>query len=202
MRTTVRVWVIGGMMAMAAPAGAQTPAQTGSPGAALPAPIFITPPPAPATLLEAFRPADGSVLTIGYDDLGEVAGIIVDVREMRDSRGARARGVVVTIGNRRGPHEQSYVDADELPELMKGFDALLGVGTNPTQFRNFEVTYATRGELILYASSTRARGVVYHVEVGRGYRVSSGPLSGGEIHQLRTLFEGASQKLATIPPGK
>jgi len=43
---------------------------------------------------------------------------------------------------------------------------------------------------------------VYRVEVGRILKVASGPLTGGEMQQLRTLFEGASQKLATVPPGK
>jgi hypothetical protein len=190
--------MIGGVLAAVAAPNAQTPAQTPAPQA----PVIVGPPPPPATLLEAFKPADGSVLTVGYEDLGDVGNISVDVREMRDSRGARARGLVVTIGNRRGPQEQSYVDEDELPELMKGVDALLTMGHNPTGFKNFDVQYATRGELVLTASSSRNRGIVYRVEVGRLVKLASGPMTAGEIQQLRTLFEGASQKLATIPPGK
>jgi hypothetical protein len=199
MRRTVRLWVIACGVCLAMPAAAQTPPAA---GAAPQAPVIVSPAPPPATLLEAFRPANGSVLTIGYDDLGDVANISVDVREMRDSSGARARGVVVTVGNRRGPHEQSYVDEDELPELLKGVDALLTIGQNPTPYRNFDVQYATRGELVLTASSSRNRGIVYRVEVGRLLKVVSGPLTGGEIHQLRTLFEAASQKLATTGPPK
>jgi len=47
------------------------------------------------------------------------------------------------------------VDADEVGELLKGFDALLEVKANPTQFKNFEVRYTTRGELQLTAFSSR-----------------------------------------------
>jgi len=197
MNSITCMWTIGCVLATVLAPNAQAPAQ---PPAA--APVFVTPPPPPATLLEAFKPADGSVLTVGYEDLGDVANVSVDVREMRDSRGGRARGMVVTVGNRRGPHEQSYVDEDELAELLKGVDALLAIGHNPTPFRNFDVQYATRGELVLTASSSRNRGIVYRVEVGRILKVASGPLTGGEMQQLRTLFEGASQKLATVPPGK
>ena len=181
---------------LASSAAAQTPQEP----APAPAPVFVSPPPPPATLMERFKPANGSVLTIGSEDLGDVAGISVDVRELRDSSGNHARGVIVEMNaGRQAPHEQSFVDEDELPELLKGVDALLGVSQNPTPFKNFDIQYATRGELVLTASSSRNRGIVYRVEVGRLVKLRSGPLTAGEIHQLRTLFEGASQKLATVP---
>ena len=70
----------------AAPAAAQEPAPV------VPQPIAPLP---PATKLEAFAPAVGSVLTIGYDELGRVEGISVDVREMHDGQGASVRGLFV-----------------------------------------------------------------------------------------------------------
>src|SRR5262249_3455824 len=152
-------------------AAAQTPQEPAAPQA----PMFIGPPPPPATLLERFKPANGSVLTIGSEDLGEVAGISVDVRELRESSGKHARGVIVEISaGRQVPREQSFVDEDELPELLKGFDALLGVSQNPTPFKNFDIQYATKGELVLTASSSRNRGIVYRVEVGRLVKLQSG----------------------------
>ncbi|MDP9112443.1 MAG: hypothetical protein M3O20_02040, partial [Acidobacteriota bacterium] len=95
----------------------------------------------PATKMEAFKPTAGSVLTLGYDELGRVSGISVDVREMRDSKGANARGLLVEITESQFRKERSFVDADEIPELIKGFDALLDVKDNPTQFKQFEVRY-------------------------------------------------------------
>jgi hypothetical protein len=198
MRQAIRLSVVVCLMSLLplSSAAAQTPQDP----PAAPAPMFVSPPPPPATLLERFKPANGSVLTIGSEDLGEVAGISVDVRELRDSSGNLARGVIVEMSTgRQAPREQSFVDEDELPELMKGFDALLGISQNPTPFKNFDVQYATKGELVLTASSSRNRGILYRVEVGRFVKLRSGPLTAGEIHQLRTLFEGASQKLATVP---
>lgn len=43
--------------------------------------------PPPATKIGGFKPAAGSLVTLGYDDLGSVGGVSVSVREMRDSRG-------------------------------------------------------------------------------------------------------------------
>jgi hypothetical protein len=100
-----------------------------------------------------------------------------------------------------GDPEQAFIDPDEFADLLRGFDALLGITTNPTsQFRNFDLRYSTRGELVLTASSTRNRGVLYGVEVGRVLRARR-PLDGGEFHRLRTLVEAAQQKLATLVEG-
>jgi hypothetical protein len=81
-------------------------------------------------------------------------------------------------------------------------DRMINVTENPTQFRNFEMHYATKGELELVASSSRNRGVVFSVEVGRLAKLRREHLTGGELQQLRTLIEAASQKLATLVPGK
>ena len=184
-----------------APAGAQAPASPAGPPAAPPAPIIIGPPPPPATALEAFQAEPGGILTTSYEELGDVDGVLVEAREMKNSRGDRARGIVVTILDRQDRTVeplQAYIDPDEFNGLIHGFDALLAITVNPNgEFRNFDMRYATRGELVLTASSTRQRGVVYGVEVGRMLRTRRS-LNGGEFHQLRTLVEAAQQKLATL----
>ena len=179
---------------LAVPAAAQPPAQAPPPQE----PIILGPPPPPATALEGFGVPPGAVLMTAYEDLGEVDGVFVEAREMRDDRSRRVRGIVVTIAGRQPNPEQSYVDPDEFVELLKGFDTLLAITTSPSgQFRNFDMRYSTRGELVLTASSTRQRGVVYGVEVGRVLRARR-TLNGGEFHQIRTLVEAAQQKLATL----
>jgi hypothetical protein len=179
-----------------APATAQTPASPPQPE-----PIIVGPPPPPATALEAFRAAAGTIQFTAYEDLGEVAGVFVEARESRDSAGGRVRGIVVTMIQPRDNDrvaEPAYIDPEELPALMKAFDALEAITVNPNgEFRNFDMRYATRGELVLTASSTRQRGVIYGVEVGRMLK-SRRSLNGGEFHQLRTLVEAAQQKLATL----
>jgi hypothetical protein len=179
-------------------AGLLTAAMLAQAPAPPPPPVFIGPPPPPATALEAFQVPPGAILTSAYEDLGEVDGVTVEAREMRDGRGRSARGIVVTVAGREPDADRAFIDPDEIAALLKGFDALQAITVNPSgEFRNFDMRFSTKGELVLTASSTRQRGVVYGVEVGRMLR-SRRTLNGGEFHQLRTLVEAAQQKLATL----
>ena len=167
-------------------AGSQSPA------------VIAAPPLPPATRLEAFAPPPGSLVTIGYDRLGGVEGVFVEVREMHDERGGSASGLVVAVSDDQAhSRQESFVDADEIAGLVKGVDALLEVNRNPTNFDNYEVHYATRGELMLSALSTRAGGVVYGIEAGRLMKARREGLTSGEMVKLRGLFDAAAQKLRT-----
>lgn len=161
-----------------------------------PAATTMTPLPLPpATKLEAFQPALGSVLTIGYDELGRVEGVSVDVREMHDGQGASVRGLVVRVVENERHAEVSYVDEDEIPQLLDGFDALLDVRANPTEFKNFEVRYATKGELALSAFNTPSGNVLFAVQAGRPLTARRSGLTVSEMLRLRAMFGAAAQKL-------
>jgi hypothetical protein len=170
--------------------------------------MLVSPTLPPATLMEGFNAPAGAVVTVGREVIGEVAEISVDARELRDSTGGLVRGVVVEVteekaatqqsASERAVSRQSYVDVDELPALLRGIDQLLAVTENPTQFRNFDMQYATKGDLEITATSSRNRGMVYSVQVGRLAKARREGLSAGELQQFRTLIDGASQKLATL----
>ncbi len=138
-------------------------------------------PPPPATKLEANKPAAGSIVTFGYDDLSNVAGISVDARELRDSKNVPVRGLVVQVYQSQYREERSFVDVDEIPELLKAIDALLEVKSNPTSFRSFEVRYTTRGELRLTAYNSSAGAIRFAVEAGRTLKASRSDLSDKDL---------------------
>lgn len=173
------------------PAGAQgaaatSPASEQQQGAALP----------PATKLEAFKPSAGSVLTMGLTDLGKVRGLIsVQARELRDVRGLTARGLVVEVTQSQYRQERSFVDADEVPELVRGIDALLAVKANPTSFADFEVQYETHGALRVTAYSYRS-GVEYAVRAGRNLFAENLGLSTDELLAFRGLIAKGQTTLA------
>jgi len=152
--------------------------------------------------MEAFQPAAGSVVTFGYDDLGSVRGVSIDVRELKDSRGADVRGLLVKVTENEYHKESAFVDADEIPELLKGFDALLAVNANPTQFKSFEVRYTTRGGLQLTAFNGFRDGIAYAVQAGRITKAQALPLSADDMRKVRALFESAQQKLASLGPSR
>jgi len=153
---------------------------------------------APATKMEAFKPSAGSVVTFGYDNLGKIAGrISVDVRELRDTKGASVRGLLVDITESQYRNESSFVDADEIPELLKGVDSLLEVKENPTKFKQFEVRYTTRGQLVLTAFNTTAGAISYSIKAGRLVGATAF-VSAADMQSLRGLFDSAAQKLSSL----
>jgi hypothetical protein len=149
------------------------------------------------TKLEAFKPAAGSVLTVGYNELGEIGGVSIHAKELRDTKAGIARGLVVEVTESQYRKERSFVDVDELPELLKGADAVLAVKSNPTWFEQFEVRYRTRGDLQLVAFNNSRGMVSYALEVGRISNASAF-LSEAEMHQVRAMSE-AGMKLLGAP---
>jgi hypothetical protein len=116
---------------------------------------------------------------------------------MRDTKGASVRGLVVDITESQFRNESSFVDADEIPELLKGLDSLLEVKDNPTKFKQFEVRYTTRGQLVLTAFNTTAGVISYSIKAGRLVGATAF-VSAADMQSLRGLFDSASQKLATL----
>lgn len=161
-------------------------------------PAASSPPPPPATKLEAFKPAAGTVVTMGYDEIGKVRGISVDAREFRTAGGSSVRGLVVEVNESQYRTERSFVDADEVAELLRGIDALLEVKANPTSFENFEVRYTTKGELRLTAfnSPRNNNRISYSVEAGRVLKGQQF-IDEAEMRKLREYFATAQEKLGT-----
>jgi len=156
--------------------------------------------PPPATKLEGFRPTAGKIVTLGYDELGRIgglSGVSVDVRENRDADGVAVRGVVVDVRQSEYRQERAFVDADELPELLRGIDALLDIKANPTKFQMFEVRYETRGELELVAFNEANGKLSYSVQAGR-VTVARVWLNANELRRLRGMIDVAQTRLAAL----
>jgi hypothetical protein len=158
----------------------------------------------PATKLEGFQPTAGSLWTVGYDELGNTSfasGVTVDVRDVRDSNGGGARGLLIEVTESEFRKERSFVDADEIPELIKGTDALLGVKANPTQFKMFEVRYVTRGDLQLTVFNRGNATLHYAIQAGRTLRAQRF-LEASDMLKLLAMFEAALHKLTATNPGR
>ena len=149
--------------------------------------------PPPATKLEGFKPAAGSVVTVGITNLGRVSGVSVEVRELRDGSRAPVRGLVVQVTENQN-RQRSFVDSDEIPQLLRGIDALLDVRTNPTSFTSFEVRYATRGELSVTAFNSSDGKIDYAIDAGRVLKARR-VIDELQLRSLRKLFQTAHEML-------
>jgi hypothetical protein len=159
---------------------------------------------APATKLEGFKPAAGSVVILGYDDLGSIGSppVNVDVRQMSDTKGGKTLGIAVQVTENWYRKDTSLVDADEIPGLLKGIDSLIDAGSGSGKFDNVEVRYSTRGELLLTAYIINRGRPFFTIQAGRDSPVLSGRLSVKDMQKLRAIVEQAQQKINAIQSGK
>ena len=159
-------------------------------------------PPPPATKLEAaFDPSAGTLTTIGYDDLGTIPGqVTVEVREVRGPKGVLARGLLVRVRESDYSRDNAFVDADELPELLKGLDAILAIKENPTPFQGFEMSYTTRGKLELSAYSSGLGSIRYAIQAGRVTTSTVVNVHSDYMTRFRAMIVAAQEKIATLAP--
>ncbi|MEZ2347516.1 hypothetical protein [Terriglobus sp. RCC_193] len=112
-----------------------------------------------------FEPLAGSVIVLAYDNVGEVGGVSIEARELRNDRGGVSRGALAGVKQDEYRSNNSFIKAEELPELLKAFSALLAVNSNPTKFSNFEVKYKTHEDFEIIAFNSR-NGISYVVRSG------------------------------------
>lgn len=157
----------------------------------------------PKTELEELQLQTGSVIVRGSQRVGSVRAqgrVEVSAFEVIDTGGGRrARGVLVEVdeggsGAERGREVAAFVDYDELDGLLKGLESVGKIDRSETQLPGFEVSYRTKGDLVVSVFSVRgglARCVVSAGEFAPA-RVSI-PLD--ELANLRTLIAAAKNRL-------
>jgi hypothetical protein len=195
MRGVCRFAIAAALAGLATPAAAQV-VQVGVPPNS-PLPVVVQPAPSPVTALELFQPAGDSMLTVGHEILGGIGRgrILVEVRDMRDSTGRKAGGVMMTLVEGPSRNERIFIDFDEFPALFGKLDALLKITANPTQFKRFESRFTTRGNLsfVAYANSTGA--IDYALQVNKLPVATISGIDSADMLKLQALLEQAQQNL-------
>ena len=161
-------------------------------------PALVMPAPSPATRLESFVPEPGSVMTLGFEELGVFGRnrITVEVRHVRDSKGNSASGVAVLVNESPTRLERAFVDLDEIPDVLRNLDALLSIRGNPTPLKKFEARFATRGQLSFVAYSNTSGAIEYAVQMGRPVPASITNLDAVELLKMRSMLETAHHQLS------
>lgn len=154
----------------------------------------------PATKIEAFQPAAGTVVTLGYDDFATLNSTVrFDAREIRDADGNVVHGIHVDVQWLGQPQiGTAFVDVDEIPELIKGIDAILDVKANPTKFANFEVSYKTKGGLEVTAYNGYKGAIQYAIEAGRIPHVRRDGINPGDMQAVRQAVQKAYEKVRSV----
>lgn len=120
------------------------------------------------------------------------------VREYQGADGERVRGLLVEVEAGQYRRERSFVDADEIPELLRGIEALLALKQNPTSFQFFEHRYTTKGELQITVYNG-AEGIRYSIRAGRIIRAEVLNMTDGDLQKFRSLIASAQTRIQSLP---
>jgi hypothetical protein len=155
--------------------------------------------PIPTTKMEAFHPVEGSVVTLGYDEIPTgVRKVTLDARQLKSSDGSSVKGMKIEISEGDYKQEAVFIDMDELPELIHAIDVLAAISSNPTQSTSFEVRYTSRGSLQLTAFNQANGQISYAIQVGRITKAQTFTEVRG-MQSLKQAFMAARLKLDTLP---
>lgn len=127
---------------------------------------------APKTKLEAFTGAAGVVSIKGYVEVGTMKGtnpISVTAMTIRDAKtGQVTSGAVFEITEIKSygvDRSLSYVDADELADLLSGLTYISKADDTITPMKFYEAQYSTRGglKLVVFNNAQGQRQFLVHV---------------------------------------
>ena len=157
----------------------------------------------PKTKLEQFQAKTGSVIIMGFSEVGTVSGKFntrasVELREFTDaSTGAKQSGVLITIREARSERERvSYVDTDEVASLIAGIDYIAKV-TRAASLPSFQADYRTRGDLDISVYSEAAGTISAAIKTGR-IGAATAFVSLKELADFRLLLQKAQAALLAL----
>lgn len=193
MRARLSFVIALGLSGVAVPAAAQVGVPPNTP-----LPVVVQPVPQPLTRLEGFQPQSGSIMTVGHEILGAIGRgrVVVEVRDVRDTRGNMTGGVGLHISESPLRDERAFIDLDELPALLRNLDALLKYTANPTGFKRFEARFTTRGYLSFVAYSNSSGAIEYALQVNKMPPATILNVDSVDMLKLHALLEQAQQKLS------
>ena len=106
------------------------------------------------TELEKLSETTGIITILGYTDLGNVQtdpaypsyGIFIQKRIIEiPGSSINRKGIILKVQNYKGENGRSFVDQEEINDLIAGLEYISNVTKDITTLKNYEVTYTTIG---------------------------------------------------------
>lgn len=161
----------------------------------------------PRTRLETLQLKVGAVIvrgsqrvgTVRHPASGRVEVAALDVIETGSNQRARGLSLSIEEAGERGREATVFIDYDELPGLLEGLESMSRLDRGETQLPNFEVSYRTKGDLIVSVFSTRS-GIVRCVVASGPWTPSAVSFPAEEVGNLRALIATAKNRLDETRP--
>jgi len=138
---------------------------------AAPSPVVIVNPPPPKTHLQAMAEQKGTLIVCGYTDVGTVqrddgSYVRVTAAEFTNMGNATKQyGLLVFVHQTDGTAREtrSYIDEDEVDQLLSSLDAMSKLDRTNTQMNDYDAKIRTRGDLeIANIDDAGVREVAFH----------------------------------------
>jgi hypothetical protein len=160
-----------------------------------------------ATKLQAAAGQTGTVLILGYSEIGRVNGLYgtsvdIEARELQEpSTNSHLYGLRIHVveGGTLERENASYVDYDEIEPLLTGLEYITNTNGSVTKLASFQADYRTRGDLVVSTFDNASDQIMAAIKSGdiggaRAY------LSLSQLGVIRDLLKKARQKLDSIRP--
>lgn len=156
------------------------------------------------TKLEQFQAKTGSVIIMGFSQVGSVSGgmgsISVETREFTDAAtGAKQFGAYIAVSE-SGQYKKdaaSFIDLEEIDSLVKGIEYIAGLTTAVTKLGSFQAEYRTVGDLMVSTYSDSKGEVQAAVKSGR-YGQATAYIKRNDLARFRELLLSAQAKLSAL----
>jgi hypothetical protein len=159
---------------------------------------------APKTELESFAAETGAVIIKGYTEVGTVNGaggaVGVDSREFTNANtGKKSYGITISVTEsvRLERSDTSFIDYQEISALIAGIDYISKITGGVTKLKQFEATYATKGDFSITVFNNASGKLSVAVSSGYAGRVSVF-LGIEKLPELRRLIVSAKSQLEAI----
>ena len=155
------------------------------------------------TKLQSFDQQFGSVIIKGYSKIGSETGLYggsltVQSKEfVNAASGVKVYGLTFEVNSGSNKRESiSFLDYDEIPSLLKGFEYISMVDKSATKLDGFEASYKTKDDLVFTVFSSD-NGTMLAVESGR-IASARAYFKSSDIGKINDLIVAAKKKLDTI----
>ena len=174
--------------------------------------VVVTPP-APTTHLETVQRRTGTVLVRGFtdvaglrsDDNATVRVLAVELTDVRASEKVVGLAIEVRPAARGSRAVMSFVDENEIDDLIAGLDALTKVEHNTTSLTGYEAAFSHEGDA--GAGEHRYQRFAVHHDHHEpdpagdiAARVGDGDVSAGAARELEQQLSAAKQTLTRTKP--
>lgn len=157
----------------------------------------------PKTKLESFQHQIGAVFIKGQSEIGKVRGLgatisifAMEITDVGTQTKHKGMAIAVEEGKKYGNSSQSFIDYDEIDQLVGGIEYVGKIQPGVTELDKFEATYSTNGNLRVttFTETSKISAAVKTASIGG----ATAYLSLDQLNEFKNIISLAKKKLDSL----